>query len=150
MLVSRKNHEAYTLDAKFGSPSAPDGLREPLESVRALFEHVVQESLADATKRGCLLVNTAVNLQSQTEEIKMLVTAALADFRQFFVRLIEHGKIRGEISNEVETEAAAAGLLGMFIGIRVMARGAFQPETLERMGGQALAMLPPPAAPTET
>ncbi len=114
---------------------------EPLDSIRALFQGVVEESLTDSSKRGCLLVNTAVTLQSQTEEVQLLVDAALADFRNFFARLIEHGKVRGEISREVDSEGAAAGLLGVFIGIRVLACGNFSESTLRRMSEQALALL---------
>ena len=113
----------------------------PLLAIRTLFGSVVEESLSDPSKRGCLLVNTAVTLQSQTKEVQLLVDAALTDFRQFFFRLIEHGKVREEIPLEIDSEGAAAGLLGMFIGIRVLARGAFTPQMLRSMADQAVALV---------
>lgn len=131
----------YDSEQRRATLASLEARSEPLDSIRMLFTHVVKESLTDEARRGCLLVNTAVDLQAQTEEVQLLVTAALADFRRFFERMIEHGKVRSEISQSVDTQAAAAGLLGMFIGIRVLARGAFQPETLERMGEQALALV---------
>ncbi len=114
---------------------------EPLESIRELFQHTVDESLSDEECRGCLLVNTAVDLQSQSEEVQLLVREALLDFRRFFERMIEHGKVRGEIAKSVDSHTTAAGLLAMFMGIQVMARGAVQADTLEHLSAQALALL---------
>ena len=113
----------------------------PLDSIRSLFTMLVEHSSEDASKRGCFLVNTALGMPGHDEEVQLLVAGAIEDFRRFFERLIEHGKVRGEIPATVDTGAAASGLLAGFIGIRVMARGAGSEEVMRQAAEQALRLM---------
>jgi len=114
----------------------------PVKSIQTLFNAVVEQSEADLNRRGCFLVNTALELQGHSDEVKHLVSAGLEDFRSFFEKLITHGKVRGEIPKHVDASEAASGLLAIFIGIRVMARGASQGSILLRqMANQAQVLM---------
>eukprot|EP00913_Durusdinium_trenchii_P006232 g5844.t1 len=100
---------------------------DPVGSIRLLFDTVLCQCAEDPDKRGCFLVNTALALESQDDEIRLLVASAIEETRMFFEKLIEHGKVRGEISRDVDSAAAAAGLLATLVGIRVLARGDIKP-----------------------
>jgi len=109
----------------------------PLASIAAIFDQAVEDPL----KRGCFLVNTALEIQGHNEEVKQLASAAVEDFRKFYERLIEHGKIRGEIPTIVDASAAASGLLAALFGIRVMGRGTVSKDVLRQIAAQALRLL---------
>lgn len=114
---------------------------EPRQAIVDLFAGVAKEAIEDPKQRGCFLVNTALELGQHDAEVQTLVAAALEDFRAFFERMIEHGKVRGEIPETVEAAATASGLLGLFIGIRVLARGAGESITIQQMAAQANRLL---------
>ena len=114
---------------------------EPRQAIVDLFAGIAQEAIEDPARRGCFLVNTALELARHDDEVRTLVTSALEDFRAFFERMIEHGKVRGEIPETVDAAAAASGLLGLFLGIRVLARGAGERVALQQMAAQATRLL---------
>ena len=114
---------------------------KPLEAIHALFDTLVEQAKTDETKRGCFLVNTALAIQQHDDEITHLVSAAVEDLRMFFVRLLQHGVVRGEIPKEKNIDSLAAGLVGLLFGIRVLSRGAVDEKTLRQMSDQALALL---------
>jgi len=109
----------------------------PLESIKAVFDQAVE----DPFKRGCFLVNTALEIQGHNEEVKSQATTAVEDFKRFYERLIEQGKVLGEIPATVDTSAAASGLLAVLFGMRVVGRGTCSKETLRQMADQALRLL---------
>ena len=113
----------------------------PLASIRAFFAWIVQQSGEASGRRGCLLVNTALAIQGHDDEVKLLVSSAVDDLRRFFQRTIAHGKVIGEISESVDADATASGLLAALMGIRVMARGSTSDEVLRQAGEQALRLV---------
>jgi len=109
----------------------------PLDSIKAVFDLAVEDPL----KRGCFLVNTALEIQGHNEEVKIQAATAVEDFKNFYERLIDQGKEVGEIPTSVDTAAAASGLLAALFGMRVMGRGTCSPETLRQVADQALRLL---------
>jgi len=115
-----------------------EAVDDPITAIRTLFDSLIAESQADAERKGCLLVNTALDLPNHTEEIQRMVTAALQDFEQFFVRMIERAQERGEVPATLDAREAAKSLLSQVVGLRVLARGAFDAKSLKAIGTQAL------------
>lgn len=62
---------------------------DPIAAFRMFFDALIAESLADKEKKGCLLVNTALELPSHDAEIRAIVTGGLRDTEAFFRRGIE-------------------------------------------------------------
>jgi len=102
---------------------------------------ILTQAAEDPRKRGCFLTNTALQLHAHDEEVKKLVATAVEDFRKSFERLIEHGKMLGEISSTVDTTAAASGLVAALYGIRALGRGAADKKMLRQVADQALRLL---------
>ena len=109
-----------------------------MDSIQVLFEGLVAESLADDEKRGCFLVNTALELPNHSDDIGEMVTSALKDFEAFFERRIAAGQAMGVISEELNSKEVAKSLLSQVVGLRVLARGVFNHDSLNAIKKQAI------------
>ena len=67
-----------------------------------------------------------------------MVTSSLDDLEQFFRRAIERAQERGEVPAKLDAREAAKSLLSQVVGLRVLARGAFDAKSLKAIGTQAL------------
>lgn len=115
--------------------------RTPRETIGALFDGLVAEALGDDGRCGCLLVNTALELAPHDEEIAGIVAAGLRDIEAFFRETIEKGQQVGEISGGVDAAEVARALLGLMVGLRVLARSLPDKPVLEAIAARAKAML---------
>lgn len=115
-----------------------EALDAPLLSIKTLFDALIEESRADTQRKGCLLVNTAQDLPNQSEEIQRMVSSAFLDFEAFFKRAVRLGQKRGEIATDLDAGEAAKWLLTQVVGLRVLARGAFDVAGLQAIRSQAL------------
>ncbi len=131
----------YDRENRQNALSQLEAMDDPLESIRVLFEALVAESLADEEKRGCFLVNTALELPHHSDDIAEMVTSALSDFEEFFVRRIKTGQENGSITNALEPGKTAKSLLSQVVGLRVLARGVFNEASLNAIKIQAVASL---------
>ena len=128
----------YDTENRRASLKQLDAMDDPIEAVRTLFDSLVAESVADVERKGCLLVNTALDLPNHTEDIREMVTSALQEFEQFFVRVVERAQVRGQAPAHLDPNEVAKSLLTQVVGLRVLARGAFDAESLGAIGSQAL------------
>ena len=126
----RENHQATLKQL--------EAMDDPIIAIRTLFDSLIAESQADADRKGCLLVNTALDLQNHSQEVQRMVTAALGDLERFFRRAIERAQGRGEVPAEIDAQEAAKSLVTQVVGLRVLARGVFDAKSLKAIGAQAL------------
>lgn len=114
---------------------------DPVTAIRALFDGLIAESKADKQRKGCLLINTALDLPNQDKDVQVMVTSAMDDMQLFFKRQIEIGRERGEISNVVDPSTAAKSMVALVVGLRVLARGAFDNAGLGAIRDQAMQVI---------
>lgn len=126
----RENHQAVLKQL--------EAMDDPVAAIRTLFDGLIAESQADTERKGCLLINTAIDLPNHSEEVQRMVTAAIEDIEQFFVRTIERGQERGQVPEKLNAREAAKSLVTQVAGLRVLARGAFDATSLKAIGDQAL------------
>tara|TARA_R110002126_G_scaffold22899_2_gene81185 strand:- start:2818 stop:3399 length:582 start_codon:yes stop_codon:yes gene_type:complete len=131
----------YDTERRRSTLASIESLGTPLESIHAFFARAIEQSTDCANYRGCFLVNTALRLQDHDDEVRDLVSAALEDLRAFFKRLIDHGKVRGEIPSTVDASATASTLLAIIFGMGVMARGSCGDDVIRQAADQALSLL---------
>lgn len=115
-----------------------EAIEEPITAIRTLFDALIAESHADAERKGCLLVNTALDLPNHSKETQRMVTSALNEFEEFFLRMILRAQERGEVPERLNAQEAAKSLLTQVVGLRVLARGVFDSNSLKAIGRQAL------------
>lgn len=94
------------------------GLRAGL---RRLFLSIVDEPDEDK-RRGCFMVNTAMELAAQDAEAAKLVAEHHRNLEGMFFRLVTAAIERGEISPKAKPRALARFLLMSLEGLRVAAK----------------------------
>lgn len=115
-----------------------DRLDDASEAIAGLFDALIAESHGDAERRGCLLVNTALELPNHPRDIQDIVSTAMDDFERFFERTLRVGQQRGQVSTELDPSEAATSLLALAVGLRVLARGPRAAGALDAIRKQAV------------
>jgi TetR/AcrR family transcriptional repressor of nem operon len=113
----------------------------PAMAVRAFFEEIIERSVDDKQRRGCMLVNAALELAPYDPEFQRLVTEEMVFIEAFFRRCIEAGQKDDSITDTRPADELAKLLLSVLLGIRVLARTRPQREVLEGAANGALALL---------
>ena len=131
----------YDRNNRQKSLRALEALDDPVGSIRILFDGLIVESEADTDRKGCLLVNTALDLPNQEGDVQVMVTSALEEFQDFFRRAVVLGRKRGGIPKTVDPDETAKSLLALVVGLRVLARGVFNGVGLRAIRNQALKLL---------
>jgi TetR/AcrR family transcriptional repressor of nem operon len=115
----------------------------PKQAVRAFLGEIVERSV-DGDRRGCLLVNTALEIAPHDSELGAEVAAHLGEIEAFFRRAITAAQAEGSVPPERDPADLARLLLGVTLGVRVLARSKPQRELLEGVVRPALALLDRP------
>lgn len=113
----------------------------PRQAIEAFFGEIVTRSLTDGDQKGCMIVNSALEMAPHDEEFRQVVADALGRIEGFFTRCIEAGQAHGTISRSLAAEALAQHFLAVLMGIRVLARARPERALLEGIAGSAIAML---------
>jgi TetR/AcrR family transcriptional repressor of nem operon len=111
------------------------------EAIGAFLNEIVERSFADRQRRGCLLVNTAVETAPHDAVIRAAVVKELAAIEAFFRRCVEAGQRAGTITERRSATDLSRLLLGAVLAIRVLARVRPERDTLEGMARPVLALL---------
>jgi TetR/AcrR family transcriptional repressor of nem operon len=116
----------------------------PREAIAEFLHTLVEKSLADPDRRGCLIVNSALEVSPHDAELRPVIAGYLAEIEAFFRRHVTRGQAESKIAATLDPGDLARHLLGVVLGIRVAAR--FRPERalLEGMARSALALLETP------
>lgn len=116
----------------------------PRDAVLAAFEGAIEAALdrrVEGASDGCFLVNTALELSPHDAEIGAIVARGFAETEDFFRAMIAEGQAAGEIPAELDPRETARSLLGLFIGLRVLARSRPEKALLRSIAKQAAALL---------
>jgi TetR/AcrR family transcriptional regulator, transcriptional repressor for nem operon len=103
----------------------------PLEAIASFFREVIKISINDKSQRGCMLVNTALEIGPEDTEFQEFVAGEFSSIEAFFARCIKAGQHDGTIRSEVRATESAKMLLSVLLGIRVLARSRPQRALLE-------------------
>jgi TetR/AcrR family transcriptional repressor of nem operon len=92
------------------------------KAIEGFFRDIVGFSLRDTDQKGCLLVNSALELDSEDAELKEVIKDVLIEIEAFFKRAVLAGQRSGEIPQTQRAADVARFLLSALLGIRVLAR----------------------------
>ena len=112
----------------------------PATAVRTFFDEIIERSVDDEQRRGCMLVNAALELAPYDPEFQRLVAEEMIFIEAFFRRL-EAGQKDSSITDTRPADELAKLLLSVLLGIRVLARTRPQREVLEGAANGVLALL---------
>lgn len=113
----------------------------PKQAIETFLAEIIERSARDPDSKGCLLVNSALDVASRDAEIGRLVTAYLGEIRAFFRRSLEAAVRDGQMSGQIDAATLSAHFLGVVLGIRVLARTGAKRRLLESVAEPALALL---------
>ena len=117
------------------------GKLPPALAIRTFFDEIIERSVDDERRRGCMLVNAALELAPYDPEFRNLVAEEMVFIEAFFRRCIDAGQKDGSIADARPADELAKLLLSVLLGIRVLARTRPQREVLEGAGNGVLALL---------
>jgi TetR/AcrR family transcriptional repressor of nem operon len=120
----------------------------PKEAVRAFLGEIVERSV-DGDRCGCLLVNTALEVAPHDPELGAEVATRLGEIEAFFHRAISAAQADGSVPPDRDPADLARLLLGVTLGLRVLARSKPQRELLEGVVRPALTLLDWPDQPDQ-
>jgi TetR/AcrR family transcriptional repressor of nem operon len=113
----------------------------PGPAIAMFFREIIDRSLADPEHRGCLLMNTAIEVTNDDPEMQRIVADETITIEHFFRRCVAAAKKNGEISNSQPAEDIARMLLALLAGLRVLARVRPDAKLLNGMVRPALSSL---------
>lgn len=113
----------------------------PRAAISSFLADVLKRSLTDREHKGCLLVNTALDVAPHDPEFQQVVANVLVRIERFFLKCVKAGQADGTISRSLPAKQIAQHLLGALMGIRVLARVRPERALLEGVASAALALL---------
>src|SRR5271169_458768 len=117
------------------------GALAPRDAIGAFFEEILTRSLGDRERKGCMLVNAALDVAPHDPDFRKIVTEVLGDIEGFFLSCVKAGQGDGSITRSLPTETLSHHLLGVLMGIRVLARVRPERALLEGVIAPSLALL---------
>lgn len=114
---------------------------QPRQAIAAFIAEIIDRSLKDPDRKGCLLVNSALDVAPHDAEIGKVVGGYLDELRAFFHRNLEAARKAGQVPRRIDAEEVSGHLLGVLLGIRVLARTGARRKLLEAAARPALDLL---------
>ncbi|WP_345816833.1 TetR/AcrR family transcriptional regulator (plasmid) [Paraburkholderia sp. PREW-6R] len=115
----------------------------PLEAIHAFFDEILRRSLNDRQQKGCMLVNSALELAPHDAEFQKTIAGVLVRIEEFFLGCVTAGQANGTIAQSLPADVLARHLVGVLMGVRVLARVRPEKALLEGVVAPALAQLAP-------
>jgi TetR/AcrR family transcriptional repressor of nem operon len=140
----RKALERYMRDYARARINELEAALPPKDAVRAFLKGIVEHSLDDPGRRGCLLVNAALEIGPHDPEIGSEIAEKLGEIEGFYLRMIKAAQEAGTVPRDRDPQDLARLLMGVTLGIRVLARSKPDRQLLEGMARPALALLEGP------
>jgi len=113
----------------------------PREAIGAFFSEILRRSLGDRQHKGCMLVNAALDVAPHDPDVQKIVAGVLVRMEAFFFNCVRAGQADGTITRSLSAENIARHLLGVLMGVRVLARVRPERALLEGVVVAALALL---------
>jgi TetR/AcrR family transcriptional repressor of nem operon len=114
---------------------------EPREAIEAFFREILVRSLDDKEHKGCMLVNAALDAAPGDPAFRDAVAEVLLRLEAFFLSCVGRGQAAGSVTSLYPAEDLARHLLGVLMGIRVLARVRPDKALLEGVMKTAFALL---------
>lgn len=116
----------------------------PRAAIGAFFDDILARSLDDPERRGCLVVNAALEVAPHDAALCRAISAVLGEIEGFFLDCARAGQAAGEIATALPAEDLARHLLALLMGLRVLARVRPEADLLQGALRAGLAPLDPP------
>jgi TetR/AcrR family transcriptional regulator, transcriptional repressor for nem operon len=113
----------------------------PKDAIRAFFRELIVRALSDPDRRGCMIVNAAIEVAPHEPALRAVIAFYLEEIHGFFLRCLKRAAEAGELSPDPVPKDLARLFLGLLLGVRVAARATPNRGLLEGMIRPAMALL---------
>lgn len=110
-----------------------------IEKIEALFVYALAHN-KDQVK-GCLIVNSAVELSLHDEMVAQMVRTNFDETEKFILQLIKEGQVTGEFSTTIDPLRTAKYIHNALIGVRVQLKTMDNREDLQPIIDMTLQVL---------
>lgn len=91
-------------------------------AIQQVLELIVGNLLGDRQRKGCFMVNAGIELASHDTEINAVLCQSEQQMEQAFLKVIEQGQEKGELSTQQSPQALARFLNNTVKGMQVSAK----------------------------
>ncbi|MBN8920610.1 MAG: TetR/AcrR family transcriptional regulator, partial [Rhizobiales bacterium] len=113
----------------------------PKDAIRKFIDEIIARSLSDPDRRGCFLINSALEVAPHDAQLGAAIAERLGEIEGFFRRCLRRAKADGALATDQTPNDLARMLLGIVLGIRVLARVNPDRTLLEGVARPALSLL---------
>ena len=117
----------------------------PKDAIRQFFAEILDHSISDRERKGCFLVNSALEVAPHQKELGAIIAKQFGEIEAFFKRCILAAQTDGTAPHGIDANDTARLLLGVLLGVRVLARSAPNRSLLEGVVRPALTLLDLPS-----
>jgi TetR/AcrR family transcriptional regulator, transcriptional repressor for nem operon len=139
----RRVLDRYAKATLMNCANAFDGKVPPKRAIKEFFDATVAKLLNDAQHKGCLVVNTSLEVAPHDEEFRDVVKNVFVRIEKYLRDCIKTGQADGTISTKHSAADLARSFLGAVLGLRVLARTRPERELLTGLVRPLLSLLDP-------
>lgn len=115
-----------------------EAAEDPALAITTFFYEIIERSLGDEQRRGCLMVNSIFESSAGDESLKEDIGRELRLVEQFFVGRLAAAQRARTLQTSAAVEDIARHLLSVLLGVRVLARVRPEAALLTGAVGEAL------------
>ncbi|MFE3898609.1 MULTISPECIES: TetR/AcrR family transcriptional regulator [unclassified Priestia] len=127
LFIRALSHYVEVMDVKIKSNITPELTVK--QAIRKVFEMVIYPT--DKQPKGCLTVNTAVELSLLDQEVAEKITETFIKTETLLFDLLKHGQEQGEIPEHYDIKGLSKFIHNSLVGIRVLAKTTNDKKELE-------------------
>ena len=127
LFIRALSHYVEVMDVRFKSNITPELTVK--QAIRKIFEMVIYPT--DKQPKGCLTVNTAVELSLLDQEVAEKITETFIKIETLLFDLLKHGQEQGEIPEHYDIKGLSKFIHNSLVGIRVLAKTTNDKKELE-------------------
>jgi TetR/AcrR family transcriptional repressor of nem operon len=91
-----------------------------IDAITYFFSRICNELECDKVGKGCLMVNTLLELATEDEDICVKITEYLNRIEHHFYLSLENARLQGELKPDTDSDGLAKMLMTGIWGLRVM------------------------------
>lgn len=110
-----------------------------VESIRKIFELAVYSD--NTSPKGCLMVNTAVELSLLDNEVSQRIQSAFKQTENLIADLLIRGQARGEVASSFDISELSRFIHNALIGVRVLVKITADPKEFDSTIDMTLSIL---------
>ncbi len=110
-----------------------------VESIRKIFELAVYSD--NTNPKGCLMVNTAVELSLLDNEVSQRIKSAFKQTENLIADLLIRGQARGEVARSFDISELSRYIHNALIGVRVLVKITEDPKDFDSTIDMTLSIL---------